>query len=214
MSEAFSDGQIALMETFADQAAIAIENARLPPSCRPRTPTSPTPWNSRRHERDPPRHLQLAHRRPPVFNTIVRSALKLCNGFFTIVYGFDGEIMTVLADHQVDPRASAALRSLYPAQARVIISSAAPARPPRVPRRGRPADPSWGEPQYVHGHVPFRTALAVPMLRDGTPIGAIAVGRADRRPFSDTQIDLLQIFADQASSRSRTSACLRAGGAQ
>jgi hypothetical protein len=54
----------------------------------------------------------------PVFEAIVKNALRLCDGFFSIVYRFDGAMMSVAADHQVDPRASVALRALYPAPAR------------------------------------------------------------------------------------------------
>ena len=136
----------------------------------------------------------------PVFEAIVRSALRLCDGFFSIVYRFDGEMMNVAADHQVNPRASAALRALYPAPARRdhIVGRALLDR-----RRHHIADvatdPELGGNRNVFmSSFPYRTALAVPMLRAGVPIGAIAIGRSDVRPFTDRQIEVLETFADQA----------------
>src|SRR6185436_6624256 len=57
-------------------------------------------------------------------------------------------------------------------------------------------DPEYKEPSLVQAG--FRIILSVPMLRDGEPVGAISVNREEGRPFSDTQIALLQTFADQA----------------
>jgi len=136
----------------------------------------------------------------PVFEAIVKSALRLCDGFFSVVYRFDGEMMGVAADHQVNPRASAALRALYPAPARRdhIVGRALLDR-----RRHHIADvatdPELGGNRNVFmSAFPYRTALAVPMLLRGVPIGAIAIGRSDVRPFTDKQVEVLETFADQA----------------
>src|SRR5439155_15018167 len=58
-------------------------------------------------------------------------------------------------------------------------------------------DPAYELKRELHT-MGFRSVLAVPMLRDGEPIGGISLGRSEAGPFSDKQIDLLQTFADQA----------------
>jgi len=101
---------------------------------------------------------------------------------------------------EVDPRASAALRALYPAPARRdhIVGRTLLDR-----RRHHIADVATdpelaGNRNAFMSAFPYRTALAVPMLREGVPIGAIAIGRSDVRPFTDRQIEVLETFADQA----------------
>ena len=190
----FTDKQIELLKTFADQAVIAIENVRLFNETREaleqQTATSEILAVMSQSQTDA----------QPVFEAIVRSALRLCDGFFSIVYRFDGEMMSVAADHQVNPRASAALRALYPAPARRdhIVGRALLDRR-RYHITDVATDPELGGNRNAFlSAFPYRTALAVPMLRGGVPIGAIAIGRNDVRPFTDRQIEVLETFADQA----------------
>jgi len=204
----FTAQEVALLQTFADQAVIAIENVRLftelqetnravraahaqvSEALEQQTATSEILEVMSQSQTDA----------QPVFEAIVRSALRLCDGFFSIVYRFDGTMMDVAADHQVNPLASAALRALYPAPARRdhIVGRALLDR-----RRHHIADvatdPGLGGNRNVFmSSFPYRTALAVPMLQAGVPIGAIAIGRSDVRPFTDRQIEVLETFADQA----------------
>ena len=204
----FAPEEVRLLQTFADQAVIAIENARLLSELQERnealTQAHTQVSEALEQQTATSEILQVISQSQtdaqPVFEAIVRSALRLCDGFFTIVYRFDGEMMSVAADHQVNPRASAALRALYPAPARRdhIVGRALLDRR-RIHITDVPADPELGSNRNVFmSAFPFRTALAVPMLLGGIPIGAIAAGRSDVRPFTDKQIELLETFADQA----------------
>jgi signal transduction histidine kinase/putative methionine-R-sulfoxide reductase with GAF domain len=133
----------------------------------------------------------------PVFDTIVRSAVRLCDGLYGSAVQFDGEMMHLAAGHNYTPEVRQALQEAFPM------------RPDRRMMAGRAiltrtviqVEDALDDPEYAQ-HVAraggFRGMLAVPMMREGNPIGAIVVNRGQPGPFSVGQIELLKTFADQA----------------
>jgi signal transduction histidine kinase len=188
----FTDKQMALLQTFADQAVIAIENVRLFKELEARnrdlTATSQI--------------LEVISSSPtdaqPVFESIAASALRLCDAKLCTVFRFDGKLIHLVALHAVSPEGAAAYRDAYPAPPgrsggthRAILTRSIV----HIPDIRE--DPEY-ELQALARANDFGCVLSVPMLRDGHPIGAITVGRDVARPFSNEQIELLKTFGDQA----------------
>ena len=133
----------------------------------------------------------------PVFDAIVRSAVRLCGGAYGTGHRFDGELVHLTAHHNCTPEVLEALRRAFPMRPdRQMMSGRAILTRAIVHVEDAQADPEYA--QHVGRAGGFRGVLAVPMLREGSPIGAIVVIRAQPGPFSETQIELLGTFADQA----------------
>jgi two-component system, NtrC family, sensor kinase len=141
----------------------------------------------------------------PVFDTIVESVVRLCDGVFTTVFRFDGDLIHAVAHHQsITPEGTDLFRSVYPmrpSRDSVIARSILDRTVVHVPDAEHdPTVPPAS--QQLARAVGYRSILGVPMLREGNPIGAIGVGRRDSvgevRPFSNREIELLKTFADQA----------------
>jgi two-component system, NtrC family, sensor kinase len=188
------------METFADQAAIAIENARLLTEVQTRNRDL---TESLERQTATGEILRVISSSPtdvqPVFDTIVRNARALCDADSAGVLSYDGELLHIEALDNEDRERAAALRDAYPrpadrghATGQAILTG----RPAHIPDVRTVPDYTL---EALRDSVGLRSLLSVPMLRDGNPIGAITVQRWETpRPFSDTQIALLQTFADQA----------------
>jgi signal transduction histidine kinase/CheY-like chemotaxis protein len=187
----FTDGHIDLVTSFASQAVIAIENVRLlnelRQSVQQQTATADV--------------LKVISRSTfdlrAVLQTLVESAARLCEAdkatitrqiggvFFRAEgHGFSPEFIEYVRDVPVEPeRGTATGRALL--EGKVI----------HIPDVLADRDYAWAEAQRLDG---FRTILSVPMLREGVPIGVLALTRSEVRPFTDKQIELVSTFADQA----------------
>ena len=193
----FTGKQLELIETFADQAVIAIENVRLFTELEARNRDL---TESLDQQTATSQILQVISSSPtdvqPTFESIARNARRLCEAAHAMVFRFDGELIHLAAHDNLGPERLAAIQTVFPippgpgsVTARAILTRAL------VHVRDRRDDP-----QLTYGALSenFPNTLSVPLLRSGVPLGAITVTRAEIGLFSDRQIALLQTFADQA----------------
>jgi GAF domain-containing protein len=194
----FTDKQIELITTFADQAVIAIENVRLFDEVQARTEDL---RESLQQQTATAEVLKVISRSAfdlrTVLQTLVESAARLCEAdkatitrqidgvfFRAEAYGFSDEFMDYVRSVPVVPdRGSASGRALLEG---VVV---------HIPDVQADPDYTFTEGQRLGG---FRSILSVPMLREGLPIGIIVLTRSEARPFTDKQIALATTFADQA----------------
>jgi two-component system, NtrC family, sensor kinase len=133
-----------------------------------------------------------------VFDTIAESARRLCDADFCAVFRFDGQLLHLVTLRGVTDDAAEVWRRAFPvapdrgsAAGRSVLSAATV----QIPDVHVDPDYRFGKVATV---VTFRSIVAVPMIRDGFPIGAITVNRTQAGPFHERQIALLRTFADQA----------------
>ena len=197
-AQPFTDKQIELVTTFADQAAIAIENVRLFDEVQARTRDL---TESLEHQTATGEVLNVVTRSPtdaqPVFDAIVQSAARLCGAVFGVVWLYDGDLFYHVANNNFTAEVLKRVLQTYPKRPdRSTVGERAvlDGRTSHVP--DLLSDPEYSHELARAGN--WRSAMGVPMLHDGKPIGAISVAKAERGLFSERQVQLLTTFADQA----------------
>ncbi len=201
----FSERQIALLQTFADQAVIAIENVRLftelQEKNRALTEAHAQVTETLEQQTATSEILRVISSSPtdvqPVFDAIATNAARLCDAVNGLVIRFDGELLHLAAQYNVDPQRLAAVRQAYPRPAsRGALSGRAILTRDVVHVPDLSKDPEYTLPAATT--IGYRSVLAVPMMHEGVPRGTILVARDVVAPFSDAHIALIQTFADQA----------------
>ncbi|GGI34041.1 GAF domain-containing protein [Bradyrhizobium guangdongense] len=194
--EPFTDKQVELVSTFADQAVIAIENVRLFEEVQSKTRDLS---EALMYQTGSANILKVIASSPtdvePVLRTIVESACDLCQAYDAVLVLKEGCDLVVRAHH-----GPIGMGTQTWTDDRTSVSGFAIAE--RVPIHMHDVLSEEGKnfpvAQAMSRQDGCRTLLAVPMMSEGESIGAIVLRRAEVQPFSDNQITLLQTFADQA----------------
>jgi two-component system NtrC family sensor kinase len=187
----FPERQVQMLQTFADQAVIAIENVRLFNETKEALDQQTATSEILRVISTSPTDEQ------PVFDAIVRSARRLCDAAFSVVVLTETGRQALAAVDGVDSARVTAMQQIYP---RPIARDTTSGRA-ILDRRVVHVEDSHADSEYTHplrDTAELRSILTVPIFRESLPIGAVSVWRSEVRPFTDRQVELLQTFADQA----------------
>ncbi len=189
----FTDRQIELVQTFAAQAVIAVENARLFNETREALERQTATADILKVIASSPSDLQ------PVFEAIAERSNRIVDGFSTTVLSIVNETVHLSAFTPTNPAADEALKAFFPRPLSSVSWSGAIRRgeifqisdfevefPAQAPARKLARLRGW------------RSSMYVPLLRDRKPIGAIGVTRVEAGSFADHHVQLLKTFADQA----------------
>ena len=201
----FSEKQVELLKSFASQAVIAIENARLLTELRQRTADL---GESLEQQTATSEVLQVISSSPgdlqPVFDTMLEKAARICDATFGNIQSWDREIFRVVATYKTPPALVEARKSL-PVRP---VSPEAPLGRLVATKMVVHIDDLAAERSYIEHRHPavvaavegggVRTALLVPMLKENEVIGAFTLSRQEVRHFTEKQIALVTNFASQA----------------
>jgi signal transduction histidine kinase len=188
----FSEKQIKLVETFAAQAVVAIENVRLFTELEARNSAL---TESLEQQTATSEILRVISSSPtdaqPVFDAIAANAARLCSANDAQVLRVEGEMLRLVAAFGVSAMPSVRRLTRGHLVGRAVID--------RKTIHVRDLRQALAEyPESTAAQYGVQSALAVPLLRDGVALGVIRISRTEIRPFTDKQIALLQTFADQA----------------
>jgi class 3 adenylate cyclase len=194
----FTEKQINLVETFADQAAIAIQNARLLNELRGRT-TDLT--EALEQQTATSEVLQTISSSPgdlePVFAAMLENAVRICEADFGNIFRWDGDALHLVATHNTPPALAESLTGRpmqfdqMPKSIRQMIEAKVPVQ----------TEPRADENQIARAAIELggiRAVLTVPIVKESELVGAFTLSRQEARPFSEKQIELIMNFARQA----------------
>jgi GAF domain-containing protein/anti-sigma regulatory factor (Ser/Thr protein kinase) len=188
--EAFTDRQIELVKTFADQAVIAIENVRLFQELKERNRDLTEALEQQTATSEILRVIASSpNNLTPVLEIVAKNAARLCEATSAQVFRVDGDVLRLAANHG----------ELASRETRRISRDTVAGRAFVDRRTIHVYDPDQSAAEFPESSTAVhQTRLATPLLRDDVALGVIGIRRTDLRPFTESQIKLVETFASQA----------------
>ena len=187
----FTPAQIKLLETFADQAVIAIENVRLVQELKESLEQQTATSEILGVIASSPTDIQ------PVLDVVAENAARVCGANDAVIFRVDGNVLDRAA-HYGPIFWAGSEESLLVSRGSVNGRAVVDRRTIHIHDMAAEAEAEFPEGLSFQRRTGHRTVLATPLLREGIPIGTIMIRRTEVRPFSDKQIKLLETFASQA----------------
>jgi signal transduction histidine kinase/HAMP domain-containing protein len=192
----FSEKQIALLQTFADQAVIAIENVRLFKELESRNSDLSEALEQQTATGEV---LRVIASSPtdlePVLKAVIANAVRLAGAEQGHIRQYDGEFLQMVVQFNESDDFVRTIKAIPvgPTEESAVGRAFLTRRPVHIP--DILADPGYRGPALP---LQGRTVLAVPLLREGVAIGTVSMWRSEVKPFTERQIELVTTFADQA----------------
>jgi len=185
----FTPGQIKLLETFADQAVIALENVRLFKELQQRLEQQTATSEILGVIASSPTDVQ------PVLNVVAENAARLCEANDAQITRVQGDLVGTVASFGPLPPTSEKrpITRTFPSGRAILDRQTIHTHDIWAER-----EEDWADIWHTVHRLGIRTCLAVPLLREGVSVGAITIRRTEVRPFTPAQVKLLETFADQA----------------
>jgi signal transduction histidine kinase len=199
----FTDKQIALLQTFADQAVIAVENVRLFRELQEKnqalTQAHAQVTEALEQQTATAEILRVISSSPtdlqPVLVTVAENAARVCGAIDALIWLVEGEFLHWVASRgAIPPTTEERLISRGWVTGRAVVDR----QTIHVHDLAAESDTEYPVGKAAQRQTGHRTTLATPLLREGVPLGVISIRRMEVRPFSDNQVGLLKTFADQA----------------